>query len=421
MKLSRPRPVKRYKTVRLEGKRHLKKRPYIIPLLGLVLGLCIVTAIWVSGSSGQTFRPSGAHVVFLFDNGQRRVLDTRAETVGDLIKRLNLHLIDQDVVEPARDTPIVEDNFRINVYHARPVTVVDGVNRSVTLTAQRSPRVVAQSAGLQVNPEDIASFAQGNLKQNVIGEQVNVSRATPVILNLYGTQVASYTQAKTVAGILDEKHIKLDNGENVNPSPATAVSPNMQVFVLAKGTQVATVEEPIAVPTQEVADPSLSFGTTAVRQPGAPGKKLVTYLISSQGGKETTRKLIQEAVIEAPIPKIVARGTTIDINGDKSSIMAAAGIRSSDYGYVNYIVSRESGWCPTKAQGEIGHCPAYHGVPAYGGYGLGQATPGIKMASAGADWATNPITQLKWANGYALARFGSWGAAYNYWVAHHNW
>jgi hypothetical protein len=102
MKLSRPRPVKRYKTVRLEGKRHLKKRPYIIPLLGLVLGLCIVTAIWVSGSSGQTFRPSGAHVVFLFDNGQRRVLDTRAETVGDLIKRLNLHLIDQDVVERAR-------------------------------------------------------------------------------------------------------------------------------------------------------------------------------------------------------------------------------------------------------------------------------------------------------------------------------
>lgn len=421
MKLTRPRPIKKYKEVHLEGKRHLKRRPYLIPLLGLVLGLCIVTAIWISGSGGRTFRPSDAHVVFLFDKGQRRVLDTRAETVGDLIKRLNLRLIDQDVVEPARDTPIVEDNFRINIYHARPVTVVDGTNRNVTLTAQRSPRVVAQSAGLQVNPEDIATFTQGNLKENVIGEQVVVSRATPVVLNLYGTQVASYTQAKTVAGLLAEKHIKLDNGENVNPAAPTFLTPGMQIFVLAKGTQVATIEEPIEIPTQEVGDPTLSFGSTAVRQPGSAGKKLVTYLITSQGGKETARKLIQEAIIQAPVPKIIAKGTTIDINGDKSGLMSAAGIHSSDYGYVNYIVSRESGWCPTKAQGEIGHCPAYHGVPPYGGYGLGQATPGSKMSSAGADWATNPVTQLKWANGYALARFGSWGAAYNYWVAHHNW
>jgi hypothetical protein len=43
------------------------------------------------------------------------------------------------------------------------------------------------------------------------------------------------------------------------------------------------------------------------------------------------------------------------------------------------------------------------------------------MASAGADWATNPVTQLKWCNGYAVGRYGSWGAAYNHWLANHNW
>ncbi|HZP55834.1 MAG TPA: G5 domain-containing protein [Candidatus Saccharimonadales bacterium] len=402
-------------------KQHLKNRPYIIPLLGLILGLGVVLTIWVSRSNGQTFRPSDAHVVFLFDAGKSQVIDTKAKTVGELVDRLNLHLIDQDVVEPTRDTPIVEDNFRINIYHARPVTVVDGSSKSVTLTAQRSPRVIAQDAGLKVNPEDIATFVPGDLKDNVIGEQVVVSRAIPIALNLYGAQIATYTQAKTVSGLLGEKHINLDNGETVDPSLKTKITPNMQVFVLAKGAKVETAEEAIPIPTQTVDDNTLSFGATAERQSGSPGKKLLTYIVTTQDGKETGRKLIQEAIIQPAVPKIIARGTVIDINGDKSSLMAAAGISSSDYAYVNYIVSHESGWCPTKAQGEYGGCPAYHGVPDYGGYGLCQSTPGSKMASAGGDWATSPITQLHWCSDYAHRVYGSWAAAYNHWLGSHSW
>lgn len=41
-----------------------------------------------------------------------------------------------------------------------------------------------------------------------------------------------------------------------------------------------------------------------------------------------------------------------------------------------------------------------------GAYGLPQALPGSKMASAGADWATNPITQIKWMYGYVNSRYG---------------
>jgi hypothetical protein len=43
------------------------------------------------------------------------------------------------------------------------------------------------------------------------------------------------------------------------------------------------------------------------------------------------------------------------------------------------------------------------------------------MASAGADWATNPITQLRWCDGYATSRYGGWAAAYNHWLAYHVW
>jgi hypothetical protein len=48
-----------------------------------------------------------------------------------------------------------------------------------------------------------------------------------------------------------------------------------------------------------------------------------------------------------------------------------------------------------------------------GAYGIPQALPGDKMASAGADWATNPVTQITWGLGYISGRYGTpcgaWG------------
>lgn len=54
-------------------------------------------------------------------------------------------------------------------------------------------------------------------------------------------------------------------------------------------------------------------------------------------------------------------------------------------------------------------------------YGLPQANPGTKMASAGADWATNPVTQLRWARGYANVRYGSTCGAWAFWQTHGYW
>jgi hypothetical protein len=47
-------------------------------------------------------------------------------------------------------------------------------------------------------------------------------------------------------------------------------------------------------------------------------------------------------------------------------------------------------------------------------YGIPQANPGTKMASAGPDWRTNPLTQLRWMAKYARDRYGSNCAAYHH-------
>ncbi|AWK11185.1 transglycosylase domain-containing protein [Streptomyces spongiicola] len=55
--------------------------------------------------------------------------------------------------------------------------------------------------------------------------------------------------------------------------------------------------------------------------------------------------------------------------------------------------------------------------PSSGAYGLVQALPGSKMASAGADWQTNPATQIKWGLSYMNDRYGSPCGAWSFWQA----
>nr|WTB33343.1 transglycosylase SLT domain-containing protein [Streptomyces sp. NBC_00830] len=58
--------------------------------------------------------------------------------------------------------------------------------------------------------------------------------------------------------------------------------------------------------------------------------------------------------------------------------------------------------------------------PSSGAYGLVQALPGSKMASAGADWQTNPATQIKWGLSYMDGRYKSPCGAWSFWQAN-NW
>ena len=53
--------------------------------------------------------------------------------------------------------------------------------------------------------------------------------------------------------------------------------------------------------------------------------------------------------------------------------------------------------------------------PSSGAYGIPQSLPASKMASAGADWKTNPETQIRWGLDYIKQSYGSPCGAMNFW------
>ena len=101
-----------------------------------------------------------------------------------------------------------------------------------------------------------------------------------------------------------------------------------------------------------------------------------------------------------------ASGTqTANAAGGKMEWFKLSGIADSDFGYVDYIISHESGWNP------------YARNASSGAGGLPQALPYSKTGCAWGD----AVCQLKWANSYAVGRYGSWAKAYNFWVSNRYW
>lgn len=378
--------------------------------------------------SAQVQADSQSNTVLLSDNGRQLTVPTNVDTVADLLKKLNIHLAVGDVVEPTPTTKIDQDNFRVNIYRGVPVKVTDSEHSAYTFSAASSPRQVAEQAGIKVYPEDFVSRVPVNnfVNDQAIAEKVEIDRATPVSLSIYGSHSTVRTHLKTVADLLADRNIKLHKGDVLTPSVSTQLTPNIDVEINHKGVKYQTITEDIAFPVEYLTDSSLSVGSSALRQTGQLGAREVTYKINTKNGKETSRTLTQSVVITQPVEQIVVWGIgSAHVSSKHQAWMAAAGIDSSNYGYVDYIVSHESGWCATKWQGHHGDCPdsfsPLYSLNAGLGYGLGQSTPAINMSSFGDDWQTNPITQLKWADTYAKSHWGSWQSAYMHWRSSSWW
>ncbi len=121
-----------------------------------------------------------------------------------------------------------------------------------------------------------------------------------------------------------------------------------------------------------------SFSVTS-----APKISTVQPSSGSQGGGQTGAP-----IVSGPPP---SPGTAQAI---AYSLLPSFGFSTDQFGCLNDIWSRESGW-------------RYNAENASGAYGIPQALPGSKMATAGPDWQTDPTTQIKWGLGYIKGRYGT--------------
>ena len=203
---------------------------------------------------------------------------------------------------------------------------------------------------------------------------------------------------------------------------AQATTQQLVDGVAARNTDVTvqTVTEEETLQPGEVVkkDPTAFKGEKTVLHKGSAGTALVTYDVTYENGVEVSREKTLSVVVEPAKDKVVSVGTLVipkTTAAQQGSNRALGKQMAEDiYGWsgdqwacLDTLWAHESGWRTTA------------GNKSSGAYGIPQALPGTKMAKYGADWRTNPATQIEWGLSYVKGRYGTPCGAWSHFLDSH--
>jgi hypothetical protein len=214
----------------------------------------------------------------------------------------------------------------------------------------------------------------------------------------------------TLGFTLSEKHAAKHRSAPTAPFHAR-IARRLRRVALFSG--VAVVATGLAVSTGVLAETTPVDGAAAALSSSTPAKGLTQDELRER--EDRASRSADDRRPEADRSKsralsnasgvAVTRSEDLSVADPKAlarALMPQYGMSSSEFGCLDNIWSQESGW------------DIHADNPTSSAYGIPQALPGSKMASAGPNWEDSAETQIRWGLGYIKARYGSACAAWSY-------
>lgn len=381
-------------------------------------------------------------------------------TTAGVLQAAGVELGEHDLVQPALGSTLSSgDTVVLRTAHPYTVTV-DGEQQTVWTTASAADTILVDAG--QLGDEIVLAADRSQARGTLIPV---VSRARTLKVDIAGEE----SVVNALPG-LDARAILAREGIEVSPIDRVKVTSEggdmaIEVTKVSRGTDVRTSTTPYTTVEQESGD--YFAGEVKVATLGQEGSSHTKVWHETINGEDSNVVVLEEVVVSEPVQQVVLKGTkevtplalikagldpkatleqVTEANGSISTLytaelgsisssaeiqqiltesgdataaaaamaasvplvysgedpralaqpmVAARGWGDSEFQCLVTLWNRESGWNP------------YAMNTSSGAYGIPQALPGSKMASAGADWQTNPVTQITWGLNYITGRYGS--------------
>lgn len=193
--------------------------------------------------------------------------------------------------------------------------------------------------------------------------------------------------------------------------PARPVRQGLRNAAMASGVAVAATG--IAVSSGVVASDSpgsspaiaLAAGGAKTQLTQADLDKRELRASRSAEDRRTTADAVKARTLSNASGVAVTKSEDLSVADPRTlarALMPQFGMRSADFDCIDRIWTQESNW------------NVHADNPTSSAYGIPQALPGSKMASAGANWQHSAETQIRWGLGYIKSRYGSPCSAWSF-------
>jgi resuscitation-promoting factor RpfB len=356
---------------------------YALALIGLVAGTASIVGL--------------DRKITVAVDGQSRDVVTSADTVRGVLRDADLTVGAHDVVAPAASTPVHAGSL-VQLHRGRMLRLdVDGARRDIwttELTVDQALADLGYGAG-----QPVGVSREKRLPLGITDLEVAMPKSVSITADHRHYTVI--TSAPTVADVLATAHITLGAHDWVMPSLTARPTPGMKIVINRVSIRSATTSQTVHYGTRTVHTSHLYMGTTKIVRAGRNGTARITYRLAYVDGKLYRKIKTSTEIVRKPVSRVEYVGTRMPSGNSPTAAMALAramvaarGWSSTQFSCLVSLWNKESGW-------------RVHAANPSGAYGIPQALPGAKMASAGPDWQNNANTQIKWGLGYIASRYGT--------------
>lgn len=352
--------------------------------------------------------------VRLVVDGRERTVHTTASDVSGVLSDAGYHVGAHDLLAPSAPSQI-DDHATIVLERGRLLHLqVNGAGKDVWTTA---PTVSVALSQLGYSTADFASVSRSR-RLPLGATDIAVRTPTAVFVVHDGVRTRVSSTAATVADLLAQLSVTLGRYDQVSVPTSTALGDVRRIVVTRVVQKIQTRTRPIPFGSTTVHDPRMTSGTTKTVARGKPGTMQQQWAAVYVDGTLIGRTRLPDVVVTEPSDTVTRIGTKQLAPNTPPAATPSPGTAQAiaqqmmlkDYGWGNDQFSclvemwnHESGW----------RVNAYN--PAGPAYGIPQALPGSKMASAGPDWETNAATQIRWGLRYIHDRYGTPCGAWTIW------
>ena len=369
--------------------------------------LTLVGALALAGLGPACDALFGKSVTIVVDGQVGQTFKVVDASVAAVLTNQGVALTARDYVSPDLSTP-VSDGMLIDIQHARPVSLVLNGQAGVYWTFATTVGRVIEALGL--SESSIRQSLPGDTTVPLGGLALTIDTGHDVVVTAGGQTQAIHAYG-TVADALVAAGITTDADDIITPAPRTILSDNLAITAIIVDTVTITRQVDVPFDISNSDDPNLAKGKVAIDTKGVVGVDQQTVVQTLHDGEVFAEDITASVRLTDPVTQVQRTGTKVVAppagTPDPGSAQAIAytlvqdrGWSDDEYSCLVSLWNRESGWRVNASN------------PS-GAYGIPQALPGSKMASAGADWATNPATQITWGLGYIAGRYGTpcgaWG------------
>jgi uncharacterized protein YabE (DUF348 family) len=366
--------------------------------------------------------------VTLVVDGKSTQIHTTASDVHDVLQAAGYHDGSHDLLAPSL-TSAVHNGTKIVLERGRLLRLdVNGVQRQVWTTA---PTVAVAMSQLGYST---AAFTSVSRSKRLPLTPTNIAVRTPKVVQVVvdGTTRDVTTTDATAGQLLSDLGITLGPDDVSSMSASATLQSGGQLVVERVVHRTVVTSRPLPFSKMSHKDATLPAGQTQVVRPGRRGLEKITWALVFIDGKMAGRTRIGAVTVRAPQDRVTQVGTKQPVAAKTPSpgapnvppaptpspgsaqaiarhLLLARGWGAAQFSCLVTLWNHESGWRVHAANSSSG------------AYGIPQALPGSKMASAGPDWENNATTQIEWGLGYIAERYSTPCGAWAQWQANGGW